>query len=105
MVRNDYAPSIEGTCPWNDGGRRRPEAPPAHHLRPAMTELSFVGATFALTRSLLEPPHPYLISLMMLNIGMYRATTAAPTNPPMIAIRIGSISDVSASTVASTSWS
>ena len=35
----------------NDGGRRRPKAPPAHHLRPAMTE-------------------PYWINLMMLNIGM-----------------------------------
>ena len=42
---------------------------------------------------------------MMLNIGMYRATTAAPTQPPMTAIRIGSISEVSASTAASTSWS
>jgi hypothetical protein len=38
-------------APENDGDRRRPKAPPAHHLRPAMTEL-------------------YWISLMMLNIGM-----------------------------------
>lgn len=45
----------------------------------------------------------YLIRLMMLNIGMYRAMTAAPTAPPMIAIMSGSISDVSASTAAWTS--
>jgi hypothetical protein len=68
----------------NDGGRQRPKTPPAHHLRPAMTEL-------------------YWISLMMLNIGRYRATTAAPTHPPMTAIRIGSISEVRESTAASTS--
>jgi hypothetical protein len=68
--------------PWGAGRPRR--APPAHHLRPAMTEL-------------------YWISLMMLNIGMYRATTAAPTHPPMTAIRIGSINEVRASTDASTS--
>ncbi len=45
------------------------------------------------------------MSLMMLNIGMYSAITAAPTQPPMTAIRSGSIRDVNASTDASTSAS
>ena len=45
----------------------------------------------------------YLMRLMMLNIGMYRAMTAAPTAPPMMAINSGSIKDVSASTAAETS--
>ncbi len=45
----------------------------------------------------------YLMSLMMLNIGMYSAMTAAPTAPPMIAIRTGSMREVSASTEAETS--
>jgi hypothetical protein len=45
----------------------------------------------------------YFSRLMTLNIGMYRAMTAAPTAPPITAIRIGSMSDVRASTVAVTS--
>jgi hypothetical protein len=45
----------------------------------------------------------YWINLMMLNIGMYRAMTAAPTAPPMMAIMRGSIREVSASTEADTS--
>ncbi len=47
----------------------------------------------------------YLTRLMIWNIGMYSAMTAAPTHAPMKAIRMGSISEVSASTEASTSWS
>jgi hypothetical protein len=84
---NEYDAGLVPDTTGAGGGRRRRAAPPPRRLRPAMTELS------------------YWISLMMLNIGMYRATTAAPTHPPMTAIRIGSISDVSASTDASTSWS
>ena len=51
----------------------------------------------------IEPPTGYSIWLMMSNIGMYSAMTAAPTAPPMIAMRRGSMSAVSASTVAVTS--
>ena len=47
----------------------------------------------------------YWTRLMRLNIGMYSATTMPPTANPITTIRRGSISDVSASTVASTSWS
>jgi hypothetical protein len=47
----------------------------------------------------------YWICLMMSNIGMYSAMTAAPTQPPITAISSGSISDVRASTMASTSLS
>ena len=47
----------------------------------------------------------YLMSLMMLNIGMYSDTTMAPTAPPSTQISSGSSSDVSDSTVASTSRS
>jgi hypothetical protein len=45
----------------------------------------------------------YFSRLITLNIGMYRAMTAAPTAPPITAIRSGSMSDVRASTVAVTS--
>lgn len=45
----------------------------------------------------------YFSRLITLNIGMYRAMTAAPTAPPITAIRSGSMSDVMASTVAVTS--
>jgi hypothetical protein len=80
-------PSVDQRYPRNEGAggaeRRR-----RLRLRPAMTE-----------------PSDYWIWSMIWNIGRYRATTAAPTQPPMIAIRIGSISDVRALTAASTSWS
>ena len=42
---------------------------------------------------------------MILNIGMYRATTIPPTVEPITTIRSGSINDVSESTVAETSAS
>ena len=48
---------------------------------------------------------PYLIRLMMLNIGRYRAMTDNPTAPPTKKIITGSISEVSESTVAVTSSS
>ena len=47
----------------------------------------------------------YWISLMMLNIGRYRAITMPPTHTPITTISNGSISEVRASTVASTSAS
>ena len=50
-------------------------------------------------------PRFYLMRLMMLNMGMYSDTTMPPTATPITAIKTGSMSDVSASTVASTSWS
>ena len=43
--------------------------------------------------------------LMILNIGMYNATTMPPTVAPMTTINSGSINDVSESTVAETSAS
>ena len=60
-------------------------------------------------RTVLESSHPrpapYLMSLMMLNIGMYREITMPPTAPPSTTIRAGSSRDVKASTVASISRS
>ena len=47
----------------------------------------------------------YLIRSKILKIGMYRAMIIAPTMPPRNAIISGSISAVSDSVVASTSWS
>ncbi len=47
----------------------------------------------------------HLMSLMMLNIGRYSEITMPPTAAPMTTIKRGSMSDVNASTVASTSWS
>ena len=47
----------------------------------------------------------YLMSLMMLNIGKYSEMIMPPTHTPITTINKGSMSDVSASTVASTSWS
>ncbi|CAN5700954.1 hypothetical protein BH20ACT23_BH20ACT23_06700 [soil metagenome] len=47
----------------------------------------------------------YLINSKILNIGMYRAMTIAPTMPPRKAIMIGSISDTRDSVIDSTSWS
>jgi hypothetical protein len=54
-------------------------------------------------RSLVGTVLDYWMRLITLNIGMYRAMTAAPTAPPITAIRSGSMSDVRASTVAVTS--
>ena len=48
---------------------------------------------------------PYLMSLMMLNIGRYKAMTAIPTMPPITKIMAGSMIEVSESTVAVTSSS
>ena len=47
----------------------------------------------------------YWIRSNTLKIGMYIATIMAPMIPPKNAIMSGSISEVSASVVASTSWS
>jgi len=47
----------------------------------------------------------YLISLMMLNIGRYSEMIIPPTHTPITTISSGSINEVNASTVASTSWS
>ena len=47
----------------------------------------------------------YLMSLMTLNIGRYNAMIMPPMQTPITTISNGSISDVIALTVASTSWS
>jgi hypothetical protein len=47
----------------------------------------------------------HLMSLMMLNIGRYSEMIMPPTHTPITTINKGSMSDVIASTVASTSWS
>ncbi len=52
-----------------------------------------------------QKPQNYLIISKILKIGMYMATIMLPTIAPRKAIMSGSISAVSDSVVASTSWS
>ena len=62
-----------------------------------------VSLYIGMCRNRLEDCAVYLIRLMTLNIGRYNAMIIPPITTPMITIRIGSINDVRASTVASTS--
>lgn len=110
-------------CPERGPGRGRrgghPPRPPAtpylvrrdrHGSAGSRTAVAFGAGGISLgdrgggTYVALVPPR-HLIRSKILNIGMYRAMTIAPTMPPSTAIMIGSIRDVSDSVVDSTSWS
>jgi hypothetical protein len=64
-----------------------------------------IGYLIELETISFDSGHNYLTKLIMLNSGIYSATTIPPTAAPMTAIMMGSIRLVSEATAASTSWS
>jgi hypothetical protein len=98
------SPNSHGPCDESPGGGFLGRSPSGGSFGPNVHATPGVRGRVMELRPA-RGPDRYLIRLMMLNIGRYRAMTDRPTAPPTKKIMIGSMIDVRASTVAVTSSS